>query len=175
MANNLRYYRLKHGLSVDELCDLTYGSKNHNTIFVHEMKHLTVKAAYKYAEVLGENVFDILGEEVFALMPKTKEDRMRVISLLCGDDIEVPVITEKHDTSSCKNSFGAFVKTNRLKLLLSEWELAKRIGITNAQLSNVERGCNLPQVTSLKRYAEALNVDINELRNIYVNERMNRE
>lgn len=82
MANNLRYYRIKHGLSVWDLCKQVYGNKNHNTIFIHEMKHLTPKAAFKYAEVLGENVFDLLGEDALALKPTTQADKERLLKIV---------------------------------------------------------------------------------------------
>lgn len=83
MANRLRYYRLKHNMTISELCEMTTGTHNHNSVFKHEMgKITTAKAAYKYADALKENVFDILGDDVLIILPKTQEEKDKLLKIV---------------------------------------------------------------------------------------------
>ena len=81
--NKLKYYRLKHNLTISELCKLTVGSSNRNNVVKHEKGKITTsKAALKYAAVLNENVFDILGDDVLLILPKTQEDKEKLLKTI---------------------------------------------------------------------------------------------
>ena len=86
MANNLRFYRLKHGLNLHDL-----GEKvgcNHNNIIAQEHSRLTAKRALIYANALGENVFDILGEDVLVLLPKTQTEKDKILSIVSNIKVD---------------------------------------------------------------------------------------
>ncbi len=82
MANNLEHYRMKHGMTVKELCFRAHGNRNHSVIILHENGRLTPKAASKYAAVLNENVFDLLGEDALALIPRTLEEKQKLLDIV---------------------------------------------------------------------------------------------
>lgn len=84
MANNLRYYRLKHNMTLADLSQIITGAKNqHNVIFKHETGKITTsKAALKYANALGENVFDILGDDVLLILPTTQEEKDKLLKIV---------------------------------------------------------------------------------------------
>lgn len=84
MANNLRLYRLKHNMTLSQLSGIITGStKQHNVIFKHETgKITTAKAAFKYSEALNENVFDILGDDVLLILPKTQEEKDKLLKIV---------------------------------------------------------------------------------------------
>lgn len=89
MANNLKHYRLKHRLSVSDLCEQVYGTRHHNSVSKHENNGITTaKAALKYAEALNENVFDILGDDVLLVKPKTQEDKQKLLQIINGYEIK---------------------------------------------------------------------------------------
>ena len=84
MANNLKYYRLKHNLTLSELSEKITGAKNqHNVIFKNETgKITTAKAAYKQTNALNENVFDILGDDVLLILPSTQEEKDKFLKIV---------------------------------------------------------------------------------------------
>ena len=66
------------------------------------------------------------------------------------------------------NKFGSFVRAGRIKMGLSGAQFADKIGVTFAQLSNVETGKNLPRITTVKKYAQVLNVEQETLTSLYL-------
>lgn len=66
------------------------------------------------------------------------------------------------------NKFGEFIKTERLRLGLTCQEFAKKIGISQVQLSNVETGKCLPRINGLDKYSEGLNIDKAKLTDIWL-------
>lgn len=66
------------------------------------------------------------------------------------------------------NKFGEFVKSERLRLGLTCSEFAKKIGISQVQLSNVETGKCLPRINGLDKYAIGLNIDKAKLTDIWL-------
>lgn len=77
--NNLKKIRGKHGLSIVELskqCNMTKQS-----ISVNEKK-CSVFAAKKVSELLNEDIFDILGEDVLKVLPKTQEQKNKLLAIV---------------------------------------------------------------------------------------------
>ena len=66
------------------------------------------------------------------------------------------------------NKFGQFVREKRMSLNLTIKDLAKKIGISVVQLSNVEFGYNLPRINSIHKYASALGCNADELTNVWL-------
>jgi len=52
------------------------------------------------------------------------------------------------------------IKKRRLELELTQQEVAKLCGITQPQLSTIERGKNKANTATLERIAKALNIEI---------------
>ena len=73
MANNLAKCRAKHGLTQEEL-GKKLGLSRAGVNYLEKHK-LTAKAALKCAQALDENVFTLLGSDVFQILPSTEEDR----------------------------------------------------------------------------------------------------
>lgn len=62
-----------------------------------------------------------------------------------------------------KNILGKKIYKQRIKKGLSQEELGKRIGVSHAMISNYESGKKSPQIITLKKLAEVLEVDFNYL------------
>ena len=78
--NNLAFYRAKKGLNQRELGEklgLTDAS-----ISLAEHSKLPVKTAIKAAEVLGVNVFSLLGADALRVLPLTAEDKEALIQVI---------------------------------------------------------------------------------------------
>lgn len=83
--SNLAKIRASKGLTLEEL-----GSKvglSRQRICMLENSKLKPANAKKCAEALGENVFDVLGLDSLALLPKTKADKKALLKII--NDIEV--------------------------------------------------------------------------------------
>lgn len=78
--NNLEKLRGKHGLTVTELAKRIGVSKQ--SLSLNEKKRVNIKTAKKVAEVLNENVFDILGSDVLVLLPETEQDKEIIINMI---------------------------------------------------------------------------------------------
>ncbi|MGN0691318.1 MAG: helix-turn-helix domain-containing protein [Oscillospiraceae bacterium] len=61
------------------------------------------------------------------------------------------------------NTIGRNIRTTRERLGMEQQELAGKIGLTSASLSNIERGKNLPKTQNLIKIAQALGVTAEEL------------
>ena len=70
--NNLRKIRGKHQIGLEELAGKMGVTKQ--ILCLSEKRRISARTATKAAEALEENVFDILGSDVFVVMPKTEED-----------------------------------------------------------------------------------------------------
>lgn len=80
MANNIAYYRIKHGLT-QKAFGQKVGMATHAVGYA-EHHRCGVKLAQKTAVALGENVFDILGSDVLRVLPKTEEEKEIVIKMI---------------------------------------------------------------------------------------------
>ena len=61
---------------------------------------------------------------------------------------------------------GDFIKAKRLSLNMTQTELSKMIGISEVQIRNLEKNRNKANLKTLYKYAEALNVNFEELYNL---------
>lgn len=78
--NNLSKLRKKHNITQEELASRLNITKQ--SVCFWENHKITPKTALICAEVLGENVFEVLGDDVFVLKPKTQEEKDKVIEIL---------------------------------------------------------------------------------------------
>lgn len=78
--SNLTKIRGKHGLTQTELGKIL-GLTKAGTSYI-ELNPLSAKNAIKIANVLHENVFDVLGEDVFKIKPRTEEDKQILIKII---------------------------------------------------------------------------------------------
>ena len=82
MGNNIAYYRIQHGLTQKALAEKTGLAKN--AIGYAENNHCGLEIARKVANALGENIFNILGLDVFTVVPVSEEEKEIVINLIRG-------------------------------------------------------------------------------------------
>ena len=61
-----------------------------------------------------------------------------------------------------KEFIGKKIKQLRVKSKLSQAELSEKIGMSEKNLSNIERGLQLPALNSFLRLLDTLNVSISE-------------
>ena len=80
MANNIERLRGKHGISQTELAKKIGCTKQ--SLNYSEHGHVTLKTAQKISEVLGENLFKVLGTDSFVTLPKTEEEKDYLINLI---------------------------------------------------------------------------------------------
>lgn len=80
--NNIAFYRAKHGLTQREFAEKT-GMHIHAVGYA-ENHRCSVKLAKQTSEILGENMFDILGSDVLKVLPKTEEDKEILINMIKG-------------------------------------------------------------------------------------------
>ena len=64
--------------------------------------------------------------------------------------------------------FGEFVRNERFRLGLTCIEFAKKIGISQVQLSNIETGKCLPRINGLDRYVDGLGVEKSVLTELWL-------
>lgn len=58
---------------------------------------------------------------------------------------------------------GANIKKIRVSAGLTQLQLAKKVGVSEPMICQIERGTKIPTVILAKEIADALNVNINEL------------
>lgn len=58
---------------------------------------------------------------------------------------------------------GLNIKKFRVSAGLTQLQLAKKVGVSEPMICQIERGTKMPTVILAKEIADALNVDINEL------------
>lgn len=78
--SNLTKIRGKHGLSQEEL-GAKIGLTRAGMSYL-EKTSLNARQAIKIAEVLHENVFELLGEDILKIKPQTEEDKRYLINLI---------------------------------------------------------------------------------------------
>ena len=61
-----------------------------------------------------------------------------------------------------KEFLGKKIKQLRIKAKLSQAELSEKIGMTEKNLSNIERGLQIPALNSFLKLLETLNVSLSE-------------
>lgn len=86
MGNNLAKIRGKYQLTQEELAKKVGVTKQ--GLCFNENGKLSVKLASAVAATLNENVFDVLGKDVFVLLPQTKEDKealKRIVDEILGE------------------------------------------------------------------------------------------
>lgn len=88
MANKLTYYRLKHNLTLRELAEKIGNGRKHNLVIAHEKGPLSAKCGLRYAQILGENVFDIMQDDVLKVIPKTAEDKQKLLDIIMKIEVE---------------------------------------------------------------------------------------
>lgn len=65
--------------------------------------------------------------------------------------------------ATLQEQVGALIRHHRVRLGLSQQDLADRVGRTNVQLSRIENGKSAPEFESLSLVAEALGVEVRDL------------
>lgn len=80
--NNIAFLRIKHGLTQKEFGE-KIGMHTHAVGYA-ENHRCGVQLAQKTADVLGENVFEVLGTDALKLLPKTEEDKEILIKMIKG-------------------------------------------------------------------------------------------
>lgn len=78
--NNLAKYRGKHGLTQAEMAEKLKITKSGVCFF--ERNTISLKTAKKCAEILNENIFDILGTDSLVVLPQTEEDKQILIKMI---------------------------------------------------------------------------------------------
>ena len=66
------------------------------------------------------------------------------------------------------NKFGEFIRNQRFKNGWTAAQLASKIGITSVQLSNIEKGKCLPRIGSVEKYAKALDLNLADLTDVWI-------
>ena len=61
-----------------------------------------------------------------------------------------------------KNFIGSKIRQLRVKAKLSQDELSEKIGMTEKNLSNIERGLQYPALNNFLRMLDVLNVSVSE-------------
>lgn len=80
MANNLAKIRGKHQLTQTELASHLGVSKQ--GLCFNENGKLSIGLAKKASEYLNEDIFELLGTDVFVLLPKTESQKEYLINLI---------------------------------------------------------------------------------------------
>lgn len=80
MGNNLAKFRGKHNLTQEELGDKLGISKA--GVCHLEKNNIAYRTAKKCAEILNENVFEIMGTNVLKVIPKTEEEKQILIEMI---------------------------------------------------------------------------------------------
>lgn len=80
MANNLAKFRGKHGLTQEQLGEKLGISKA--GVSHLEKNKICPETAQKCADILGENVFAILGTDALKAIPQSDEDKRILIETI---------------------------------------------------------------------------------------------
>ena len=80
MANNLAKIRGKHGLTQTQLAEAIGVTKQ--GVCFNETGKLSIGLAKKVAEYLHEDVFELLGTDVFVVVPETEAQKEYLINLI---------------------------------------------------------------------------------------------
>ena len=66
------------------------------------------------------------------------------------------------ETVAPVQSFGEFIRSGRLRLNLTQGDVADRVGVNQGYISRVESGEREPTVTIALRICDVLNLNIND-------------
>lgn len=72
------------------------------------------------------------------------------------------------EVSAPVQSFGEFIKTRRLQLNLTQYEVAANAGTTQGYLSKVEKGLKEPTITLALKICDTLKLNINDFASNYL-------
>jgi transcriptional regulator with XRE-family HTH domain len=64
----------------------------------------------------------------------------------------------QHDAFEYQKMLGERIRRFRRERSLTQMDLAKQVGVTNGQISTIERGLSAPSIGTLKRISEAMGV-----------------
>lgn len=80
-----------------------------------------------------------------------------------NDRIECPRCAGKGYLTAANTTVGDLIARQRNSLGLTQLELAQAVGLSRPQVANIEAGRSDPQVSQLRRYAEALKCQVKDL------------
>lgn len=80
-----------------------------------------------------------------------------------AERIECPRCAGKGYLTAANTTVGDLIARRRNAAGLTQLELAQAIGISRPQVANIESGRSDPQVSQLRRYAEALQCQVKDL------------
>ena len=64
--------------------------------------------------------------------------------------------TAEFDILEYQKALGERIRRFRRDLQLTQMDLAKQVGVTNGQISTIERGLSAPSIGTLRRISEAI-------------------
>ena len=67
-----------------------------------------------------------------------------------------------------ERSFGEFIRSRRMTLNLTQYEVASRAGTTQGYLCKVENGMREPTITLALKLCDVLGLNINDFANDYL-------
>ena len=79
MSNNIAFYRIKHGLTQKQLAE-KIGIAIHAVGYA-ENHRCSANLATKIGAVLGESPFDIIGSDLFRIMPTNEAEKELVVKI----------------------------------------------------------------------------------------------
>jgi len=68
--------------------------------------------------------------------------------------------TKESDLLEYQKALGERIRRMRRDRLLTQLDLARQVGVTNGQISTIERGLSAPSIGTLRRIADALGVPV---------------
>ena len=151
MSNNLARIRGKHQITQSELAEKIGVTKQ--GLCFNEKKVCSAKMAKQAAAILNENVFDILGTDVFLIEPKTEEDKKKLINLILSLGTE----TKRN------GEFGNTIKKLRKERRMTMQELSIKTGISMTTIGHFENGVRTPTAHNLSKLSLALECDYDYL------------
>ena len=79
-GNNLTKIRGKHQITLTELAEKVGITKQ--ALSLNEKNKLSLKVALKVENILGENVFDLLGSDALVMLPRNEEEKAILIKMI---------------------------------------------------------------------------------------------
>lgn len=67
------------------------------------------------------------------------------------------------DQEAVKSRIGEEVRVKRTRLGWTQWKLGKKAGLSQTHVSEIENGYRDPQITTLLKLADALNMSLNQI------------
>jgi transcriptional regulator with XRE-family HTH domain len=142
-GNKLRYFRLKKGLSRDELAERSEVSR----VYLAEIEQ---KNRTKISPFYIRKIAAGLGIDPLKLIPRNGSSRKREHFI----DYLIP-----------PDTLGARIKNLRMRQGLNFKEFTKRLKVSKDSTWRFERNITIPNETILKRIAKILKVKVSEITN----------